>query len=376
MSRPRFHSVLALVATLAGWVWASPPAPIHLAASEVDYFGASVPADYLSQPLLLEVHAAEETRGLATGKGTVVALIDSGVDQLNPVLQPSLLAGFNFLDHSFSGSEYADLRHENCAAPSRSVTAATARLQEFAALPVSGDDSTAAVLAALKTILVCNPAFGHGTAVAGLIHLIAPAAKILPLKAFGPDGNADPAAIAAAILFAAARHVDVINLSFSAVAVTPEIRAAIHAATAQGIVVVAAAGNSNSSAEVFPAALPEVVAVGAVDGAVWPSLFSRAPFTNFDLPGNIVDADVAAPGVALFTTFPGFGRVWARVSGTSFSAPIVAGEAALLAELGASGARARNLIEATSDPSIAGDQQGELGHGLVQILAALRLARH
>lgn len=347
---------------------------MHLAAAEVDYFGASVPADYLSQSLLLEIRADEEAHTLATGRGAVVAIIDGGVDQLNPVLGPSLLPGFNFLDHTPSGSEYADLRYRDCSAPPRAGSAATARLQEVGALPITSGDSTADVLAALRGILACNPAFGHGTAVAGLIHLIAPAAKILPLKAFGSDGSADPAAIAAAIAFAVARHVDVINLSFTANAATPEIRAALQEAVDKGIVVVAAAGNAASSLEAYPAALPGVIGVGAVEGDPWPSLFPLATFSNFDPPGSILDADVAAPGVGLFTTFPGFGRVWARVSGTSFSAPVVAGEAALLAELGVRGARARTLIETTSDPAISGDMRGELGRGLVQVLAALRLA--
>ncbi|HVA63886.1 MAG TPA: S8 family serine peptidase, partial [Terriglobales bacterium] len=79
-------------------------------------------------------------------------------------------------------------------------------------------------------------------------------------------------------------------------------------------------------------------------------------------------------GVQLFTTFPGFGLLWATVSGTSFSAPIVAGEAALLRQLGQSGAASRDEINNTANPAIPGDADGGLGHGMVQVLGALRTA--
>lgn len=350
-------AAVGLLTSLAAW--AIPPA---------------VPAAYLSQPLVLQVHAGDEAHLLATGKGTVVAVIDTGVDQFNPVLQGVLLpSGYNFYDHTANWSEFADLRQAPCPDLPQAAGATAARLQEAEAVPVANDDTTPSVLMALHGILACNPEFGHGTAVAGLIHLVAPEAMILPLKAFGPNPAAEASAIAAALNYAMARHVDVINLSFSAAATTPGIRAAMAEAIAKGIVVVAAAGNSASSTEVFPAALEGVIGVGAVDGQAWNSLFPLASFSNFSPPAGILDADVAAPGVDLFTTFPGFGRVWARVSGTSFSAPLVAGEAALLAQLGAHGARARALIENSSDPAIAGDLRGELGHGLIQVLAALRL---
>ena len=58
-------------------------------------------------------------------------------------------------------------------------------------------------------------AFGHGTMVAGLIHLAAPAAKIMPLKAFDADGNANIFDIERAIYYAVDHGARVINMSFS-----------------------------------------------------------------------------------------------------------------------------------------------------------------
>jgi subtilisin family serine protease len=232
--------------------------------------------------------------------------------------------------------------------------------------------TTASVLNGLAQLIACNPDFGHGTAVAGLLHLVAPNAKILPIKAFGANGEADAATIYQAITYAIDQRADVINLSFSATDTTDDIRSAINEASQDGIVVVAAAGNSSSSAAVFPASLPGVVGVGAVDGTAANTTFPIASFSNFDPgAGQFVNVDVAAPGVDLFTTYPGFGLLWAKATGTSFSAPLVAGEAALLKQLGQDGGANEQAINSTANPSISGDQQGQLGYGLVNVAGAL-----
>lgn len=232
--------------------------------------------------------------------------------------------------------------------------------------------TTGSVLNGLEQIIACNPDFGHGTAVAGLLHLVAPEAKILPIKAFGANGEADAATIYQSITYAIDHHANVINLSFSATDTTDDIREAINEATHDGIVVVAAAGNSASSAAVFPASLTGVIGVGAVDGTAANTDFPIASFSDFDPGvGQFVDVDVAAPGVNLFTTYPGFGLLWARGTGTSFSTPLVAGEAALLAQLGQSGGACQQDIDAASNPAIAGDANGQLGYGLINVLGAL-----
>jgi hypothetical protein len=428
--------------------------------SEVNYFGTRAPSQYVDQPAVGQVAAGEEAHELATGKGVVVALIDNGVDQFNPVLRKVLLRrqGWNFYDNSPNWSAFADLGQSTASVLNGQSTASVLNngdtttlstwngggftLDQSTASVLNGargalgwllDQSTASVLNGcpnpaaavgdsvssgaipstlsylnqstasvlnsnqqliqlvlklIENILSCDPDFGHGTSVAGLIHLIAPEARILPIKAFGPGGTAPASAIYQSLTYAIDHHAQVINLSFSATGLDPNVQAAIREAVGKGIIVAAAAGNSDSDAPVYPASLPGVVGVGAVDacnapaptatnpapGCIANPVFNRAAFSNYDPSTGIVDADVAAPGVQLFTTFPGFGLIWATSSGTSFSAPIVAGEAALLVQLRQQGDANRDEIENTSNPAIPGDLNGALGHGMVQVLGALKTA--
>jgi thermitase len=235
---------------------------------------------------------------------------------------------------------------------------------------LNDDQSTASVLNALKAILACNPDFGHGTSTAGLIHLVAPEAKILPIKAFGSNGTADASIIYQAITYAIDQRADVINMSFSATDTTPDIRDAVAEAVSKGIVIAASAGNANTSDAVYPASLPGVIGTGAVDGSVAHTTFAKASFSNF----GAADADVTAPGVNLFTTYPGFGRIWATVSGTSFSAPLAAGEAALLVQRNLDGAANKTDIENSSTTAVDAYVKGYVAHGMIQVLGALRAA--
>ncbi len=59
------------------------------------------------------------------------------------------------------------------------------------------------------------PEFGHGTMVAGIVHLVAPTAKIMPLKAFRADGTSNLSDIIRAIYYAADHGVNVLSMSFS-----------------------------------------------------------------------------------------------------------------------------------------------------------------
>ncbi|MGH9482177.1 MAG: S8 family serine peptidase, partial [Terriglobales bacterium] len=112
---------------------------------------------------------------------------------------------------------------------------------------------------------------------------------------------------------------------------------------------------------------------GAVDGTE--AALPRASFSNYDPGvGQLVDVTIAAPGVQLFTTYPGGGQIWATVAGTSFSAPLAVGEAALLAQLGRSGSAAVAAIEGHANAGISGDRSGALGDGLINVLGALRAA--
>jgi hypothetical protein len=162
---------------------------------------------------------------------------------------------------------------------------------------------------------------GHGTFIAGLIRLTAPDAMIMPLRAFGPDGRGTSFNIARAIRYAADNGAQVINMSFGLLESDRLIKEALEYAYHRAYLV-ASAGNDNQDGVHFPAETKNrtlsVTSTLAND--------IKAPFANFGK-----EVDVAAPGVSLYSTYPG-GR-WAWWSGTSFSTALVSGESALLLSL-------------------------------------------
>jgi len=176
--------------------------------------------------------------------------------------------------------------------------------------------------------------FGHGTQVAGLaaatggngegISGAAPEAGLLVLRAgFRTTLPLLPALLqeddaAAAIVYATDRGADILNLSFGDVDEAPVIGAAIRYAREHGALVVAAAGNEANAQAFYPSALPGVFSVGASasDGR-------RAAFSSYG-----ADLDLLAPGIGQWSTT--LGGDYGTGSGTSFSAPLVCGAAALV----------------------------------------------
>lgn len=148
---------------------------------------------------------------------------------------------------------------------------------------------------------------GHGTHVAGTIAGVqeptgftgvAPEAKILMGRVCAEDGCSN-VAIAQGINWGISENVDVISMSLGGKWSTPAERAAIASADQAGITVVAASGNDGSGVVSYPAALPTVIAVGAVNDQL-----ERAPFSQFG-----PELDIVAPGVSVVSTVPmGSGR--------------------------------------------------------------------
>jgi subtilisin family serine protease len=150
---------------------------------------------------------------------------------------------------------------------------------------------------------------------------VAPGSQILPVRVLDPDGRGDTFFVAYAIEWAINQGADVINLSLG----TQENSRLFHDvmlwAVEQGVSVVAAAGNSNTSVLHYPAAYPAVVAVTAVGETK-----TKAPFANY---GSWID--VAAPGVGITSTIvTAQGSGYATWSGTSMATPFVSGAIALL----------------------------------------------
>ncbi len=215
---------------------------------------------------------------------------------------------------------------------------------------------------------------GHGTHVAGIVGAIANnslgvagaaslgcPAQVLALKVLKASGEGTDADVASAIRYAADQDVHVINLSLGDPAETPAIEIAIDDATAQGALVVAAAGNSGRFGVYYPAAYANAVAVAASD-------FNnhRADFSAYG-----PQVDLTAPGVGIISTLRGGG--YGNLSGTSMATPHVAAAAALLASQPQfdSPAKIRAALEYTALDLGATCRDPEFGAGLVQTLDAL-----
>ena len=279
----------------------------------VPYYGSAVLSTYVTQPgtQMIELSAAQAAFG--SGSGTV-AIIDTGVDLEHPALRGALVPGYDFTrNRPDTVSELLDLSAPVAAALQQSTVELLDSKQYIVALQQSTveilDQSTVELLDGQGL----PSAFGHGTMVAGLVHLVAPGAKIMPLKAFHADGSASIFDIAAAITYAVDHGAGVISMSFAYTTPSPTLEAAIAYAKSHGVLCVASAGNDGAKTYMYPADYPNVVGVGSVNFAD-----RRSPFSNYG-PA----ARTSAPGEALVTIFPGgnYAAVW----GTSFSSALVAG---------------------------------------------------
>jgi len=233
---------------------------------------------------------------------------------------------------------------------------------------------------------------GHGTVVAGEIGAatdnsygiagVAFPADLLIAKVLRKDGSISVQAEAAAIKWAVRSGADVINLSLGGDTFDRLEQAAVNYAYASGAVVVAAAGNCDSGPcdrATFPAALPHVLGVGAID-----QTGAALSFSHRD-PRYV---DLAAPGIQMLSTFPtdltdpkcpqaGFNSCalpgHARDAGTSFAAPLVSAAAALLRaqrpDLVAS--QVMQLLEGSADDLGPAGRDAATGMGRLDVQQAL-----
>jgi flagellar hook assembly protein FlgD len=252
----------------------------------------------------------------ATGSPAVrIAIVDSGVDVRHPDLAGKVVGTHNAVT---GGTDVHDV--------------------------VGHGTGTASVAAA---------ATGNGVGIAGAGRN----SSLLAVKVADVTGRIFTDDLAAGIVWAVDHGADVVNLSLGGPTSDRLEKAAVAYAEAHDVLVVAAAGNEGSSAKQFPAALPGVLAVGATssNGAV------RAPFSSY---GSWVD--LAAPGRSIVVATPGGG--YEVADGTSYSAPLVSGSAALLAAYrpGRSAAELQQALIGGTDTARIG-----FAHGLVHVDRAL-----
>jgi subtilisin family serine protease len=215
--------------------------------------------------------------------------------------------GYDFTRNINGGSEMKDVQTSPDMSQAQS---ATVNQRTVAVL----DQRTVAVLDGSQ-----YQAFGHGTMTAGIVHLVAPQAKIMPLKAFSANGTGYDSNILRAIYYAVNHGANVMNMSFDYTTYSPELARAINYANSKGVISVASAGNDGKYTVVYPGGLP-----GVIDVASTSNTDVQSSFTNYGTPPVFM----AAPGEGIVTTYPW--GTYAAGWGTSFSTPFVAGTAALM----------------------------------------------
>ncbi len=290
-----------------------------------DGFGSA--ATFSEQPAALNLHLGR-AHEVATGKGVKVAIIDTGADLMHPALRHSIIGGWDFINNDAIAADQKDYQDND----------RDGRVDE---------------------------AFGHGTHVAGIVHLVAPDAQLLIVRVLDADGRGDIVNVAAGVRWAVEQGAKVINLSLGSTERSDALQNVLEDAENAGIVIISTAGNWGSDKLVdFPGKSTHTMCVAAVDNNN-----SGASFSSY---GS--EIELSAPGVAVRSPFPGGGyRLW---SGTSMSAPFVAGAAALLAQVHPNWSlvetQTRLEDTAASIGSVpAGASKNQFGKGALDVGAAL-----
>src|SRR5882762_7467238 len=327
----------------------TPPAGLS-DTTPVNYSGSTVWDGYVNQRAaqIVGVSQAQSTFQV-TGRG-IVADIDTGVDPKHPALQPVLLSGYDFTRNQPGGSEMTDYTGPPPSGNTNNIA--------------NVNQSTAAVLDQSTAAVLDNPqyaAFGHGTMVMGIIHLVAPQAQLLPLKAFSSDGTGYLSNILHAVYYGVQSGANIINMSFDMTSNSLEFSKAMDYANQNGVICAASAGNHGAQEIVYPAAYQnDVMGVASTSDTD-----TRSSFSNY---GDAI-VWVAAPGEGIISTYPfsSYAAGW----GTSFSAPFVSGAAALLRN------RRSNISESRAAAAVAHAVPigPDMGHGRLNLVQALHATR-
>lgn len=320
-------SRIAAVALCAGLFTAGPaaayavPAPLDLggAARAANAEKCSTPANDMVRDVPWTQKRLDLPRvwDVTTGEGVVVAVIDTGVDAAVPQLVGHVLPGTDIIN----GHGRAD-----------------------------------------------TDCFGHGTFVAGLIAAqrrpdtgmagVAPGAMILPVRQANSSSDGSAAGLARSIRVAVDAGAKVINISASVFFPSADLEAAVHYATGKDVLLVASASNEaeQGNPTAYPAAYPEVVAVGAIG--------QDGQRTEFSEVGNYLA--LVAPGKDVISLSRG-GRGHLTDSGTSYATPMVTATAALVRAYrpDLTAAKVKRRMELTADHPAATLPDPRMGWGVV-----------
>ncbi|MGD8921740.1 MAG: S8/S53 family peptidase [Candidatus Zixiibacteriota bacterium] len=274
--------------------------------------------DYDEQPAAGTLHLTD-AHGINTGAGAIVGVIDGGVNYNHPIFDGMVQSGYDYVD------------------------------DDTDAFDEEGGDNS-----------------GHGTFVAGVIHLVAPDATIRAYRVSDRSGNSDGYLVAEAILQAVEDGCNVINLSMVMTSEHSAIKDALAYARANDVMVIVAAGNGQSDIPTYPASDPNTICVAALD-----TLNRLADFSRYG-----ADVDICAPGTGIYSPYLDTGYAW--WGGTSFAAPFVSAQAALIISERPemhSFTRTRGVLlnSAQDIYDVNPEYVGQLGAGLIDPPAALAL---
>src|SRR5580692_7076435 len=160
-----------VVNVVSGGATATDPPPSLVNTTPVQYYGSTVWAGYVNQPAtsMVSLQRTQQQFNL-TGTG-IIADIDTGVDPNHPVLKPVLLAGYDFTRSQVGGNEMNDLPTGTPANENPCVNCTPGQVNQ----------RSIAMVDQRSIAMVDGPqyeAFGHGTMVAGILHLVAPQASL------------------------------------------------------------------------------------------------------------------------------------------------------------------------------------------------------
>lgn len=251
-----------------------------------------------------QIHAPEGWNVARGSTSTVIAIVDTGVHLAHPDLRTKIVGGYDFVDNDTQAADG------------------------------HGHGTHVAGLAAAQS--------NNTTGVAGTC----PNCKIMPIRVLDNFGFGDLAAVAQGLVWAVDHGARVINMSLTGTEETPVLNDALEYAWSRGALPVCAAGNQNSNnPRVYPAAHPRCLAVAATNMDD-----ERANYSNY---GPWVA--LAAPGDGIYSTFMrndgsgGFVSTYEYDTGTSMSAPLVAGAAGILVERGLTNEQLRQRLCTTAD---------------------------
>jgi subtilisin family serine protease len=250
-----------------------------------------------------------------TGNGADIAIIDTGIDDDHPDLQANVGAGKAYVSCSNSGCNYAwsdDNGHgTHCAGTA------------------GADDNTEGVV---------------GVSTEATLHAV---------KVLDGSGGGNFSDVAAGIEYVADQGWDVASLSLGASSGSSALQDAVQYAYSNGVLVVAAAGNSGPCSDCvgYPAAYNDAIAVSSTNDSDGLSSFSSTG----------PEVEIAAPGSSVYSTYDD--GAYDTLSGTSMACPHVAGAGGQLMANGNSNTEARSALQSTAEDI--GLPSSEQGYGLL-----------